>query len=86
MNTILIHGSPVTPFYKICVVKEKAIVDTIGVQFEDLDEVIFELIKKYDIKHISFSGAKDYMEGIEKRLKETTVTTYSIDDLTFQYL
>ena len=86
MNTILISGNPLNLFMQISVIKDKIITETIGAQFNDLDEIIFELIQKYNIKHISFAGAKDYMAGIEKKLKETTVTTYSIDDLTFQYL
>ena len=86
MNTLLIRGEPFGPFQRLYVFKDNEKIESIGVQIEDLDEVAFDLIKRYDIKNINLSGARLYMQGIEKQLKEAGITTYSLDDLTFKYV
>lgn len=86
MNTLLIRGEPFGPFQRLYVFKDNEKTESIGVQMKDLDEVAFDLIKRYNIKHINLSGARLYMQGIEKQLKEAGITTYSLDDLTFKYV
>ena len=86
MNRLIVRGEPVGPFQYISVFVDDQRVDSLGVQFEDLEELVFAYIEKYNIKHIDLSGARGYMEGIEEKLKRTAVETYSLDDLTFRYV
>ena len=86
MNSLLIHGEPVGPFQRLYVLNGQKIIETLGITVNDLEETVFALVEKYNITHINLSGAKAYMEGIEQKLKTAGVSTYSIDDLTFQYV
>ena len=86
MNILIVRGEPVVPFQYISLFIDDQRVDSIGVQFEDLEEMVFAFIEKYNIKHIDLSGARGYMEGIEEKLKRTAVETYSLDDLTFRFV
>ena len=86
MNRLIVRGEPFGPFQYISVFVDNERVESMGVQFDDLEEIVFALITKYDINHIDLSGAKGYMQGIEEKLKTTAVTTYSLDDLTFKYV
>lgn len=86
MYTLLVRGEPFGPYQRLYVFENETKVESIGVPFEDLNEIAFALIKQYNIKHINLSGARVYMEGIEKQLKEAGVVTYSTDDLTFKYV
>lgn len=86
MNTLLIRCEVFDPCRRLYVFKDSEKIESIGVPIEDFNEVAFALIQKYNITHINLSGAKMYMEGIEKQMKEVGVTTYSIDDLSFRYV
>ena len=88
MYRLIIRGEPVGPFQHIYVFDNSdKLVTSLGVTLDDLEEVVFELIQKYNIKTIDLSGYKAYMEGIEKNLKETGITTYRLDsDISFRYV
>jgi hypothetical protein len=86
MYTLLIRCEVFDPCRRLYVFKDQEKIESIGVSAEDFNEIAFELIHRYDIKHISLSGARMYMQGIEEQLKETGITTYSVDDLTFKYV
>ena len=86
MNRLIVRGEPFGPFQYISVFVDNERVESMGIQFDDLEEIVFALITKYGINHIDLSGAKGYMQGIEEKLKTTAITTYGLDDLTFKYV
>lgn len=86
MNSLLIRGEPFGPFQHLYVFENDKRIESIGISIENLEEIAFALIEKYNITHINLSGSRVYMQGIEQQLKKAGVTTYSTDDLTFKYL
>ena len=86
MYTLVVRCELFDAKRRLYVLKNTEKVEAIGVNAEDFDEIAFALIHKYNIKHINLSGARMYMEGIEKQLKEAGINTYSVDDLSFKYV
>lgn len=87
MISLMIYGSPVAPFQKVYIMKGNQITDTLGVEFENLAEVVVDLCKKYQVNHIDLSGAKLFMQGVEKQITESMIATnYELNDIRFRYL
>ena len=86
MDRIIIRGEPTGPFQHLYVYAKEKKVESIGIDFNDLEEVVFEILNKYNISHIDLSGPKTYMQGIEKLLTQANTTTYSTHNLTFRYV
>lgn len=86
MNRLILRGEPTGPFQKISVIVDNKKVDSLGVHYDDLLEVVFELLQKYNLTHIDLSGARIYMEGIERQIKEMGMAIYSMTDLEFRYV
>ena len=85
-DRIIIRGDVSSPFQHIYVYKNGERVDTIGVQFDDVAETVLSYLEKYELDCIELSGATMYMQGIEKIIKEATISKYSGKDFTFRYV
>ena len=85
MTTMIIHGSPVDPYFCIHVVEDTIVKETKETTINNLKDVIFNMITKYDIKHIAFSGHKSYMKGIQEQLS-TGNEWYSLYTLTYEFI
>ena len=86
MNKLLIRGEVTGPKQYIYVFKDDKRVESIGVDINDLNEIAFACIQKYNITNIDLSGARMYMQGIEKSLIESGLTNYNISNLSFKYI
>ena len=86
MNRLLIRGEPVGPFQHIYVFENDKIVESIGIEIDNLEEIVFELVKKYNIDHIDLSGARVYMKGIEDKITKAGSAQYNLNGLSFRYL
>ena len=85
-DRVIVRGDVASPFQHIYVYKNGERVDAIGVQFEDLAETVLSYLEKYELDCVELSGATNYMQGIEKIIKEQITTTYSGKDFTFRYV
>lgn len=48
---------------------------------EDRIEVLFELIKKYDVQQVDLVGPKTYLKGIKEQIETTNVSKYEFKNL-----
>ena len=86
MNRLLIRGEPVGPHQYIYIFKDDKMVESYGIPMDNLEEIVFDIVKNYDISLIDLSGTRTYMGGIKKMLEEKGATDYSIKDLMFRYV
>ena len=86
MDRLIIRGEPVGPFQHVYAYVNGEKVASIGIGIEDLVEVVFAMLEKYNIDHIDLSGSRFYMEGIETKIKEAGATLYSNNNLIFKYV
>lgn len=86
MDRLIIRGEPVGEFQKVAVFYNGEKIDNIGIKFEDLIEIVFELLAKYHLNRIDLSGSRAYMEGIQQMVQEAAIKEYGIDNLTFKYV
>jgi hypothetical protein len=86
MDRIIIRGEMFGPFQHIYAYVNSVKVESIGVSMENLEEVVFALLDKYNLSHIDLSGSRMFMQGIEHSIKEKAVTQYSKGEITFRYV
>jgi len=86
MNKLIIRGEPVGPFQYVYAYVDGKKVESIGIQIENLEDVVFALLKNYNINHIDLSGSRLYMEGIEHMLKNAQINDYEKTELIFKYV
>lgn len=87
MDRIIIHGGPVSPVQHVYVYVNGEQVDTMGVQMDNLAEVVFALAEKHNIKAIDLAGSRFFMEGVERELRESElIKNYSIDFIAIRYV
>ena len=86
MNRLLIRGEPTGPFQHIYVFENDKMVESIGIGIDDLEEIVFALVEKYNIDPIDLSGARAYMRGIEDKITKAGLTEYNLSGLSFRYL
>ena len=86
MNKLIIRGEPVGPFQYVYANEDGKKVESIGIQIENLEDVVFALLKNYNINHIDLSGSRLYMEGIERMLKNAQINDYEKTELIFKYV
>ena len=48
---------------------------------ENRVEVLFELMKKYDVKQVDLVGPKAYLSGIKEQIETANVSKYEFTDL-----
>ena len=48
---------------------------------ENRIEILFELMKKYDVKQVDLVGPKAYLSGIKEQIETANVSKYEFTDL-----
>lgn len=86
MDRIIIRGEPTSPFQYIYVYVNGERVERLGVLMENLEDIVFALLKKYNINHIDLSGPRDYTTGIERILSNPQSIDYEYANITFKYV
>lgn len=82
---IIVWTNPTSPFQKIYAFVDGQLVDQMGVAFDDVETVIYEICEKYNISKIDFSGSHSYAKRIGDHLEETAKAQYS-RQLEVQYI
>ena len=77
-NRIIIWTNPVAPFQKLYVMKDGVLIEQMGIQINDVPDIVFELAQKYEIQEIHFSGTRSYAEKIAEDLREQSVFKYNL--------
>lgn len=52
-------------------------IDVVETTMEDLDNSIFALVEKYQIKEVDFFGPKQYSKGIKNQIEKKGIEKYS---------
>ena len=76
ISKIVVWTSPVAPFQKIYVFKEGNLVDQMGIMPNNIVDIIFELVDKYQINDIDFSGTYSFGKSFMDEIKKQAVTQY----------
>ena len=86
-NHIVIWTSPTVRFQKIFIYKEGELVSQLGVTVEDLNEILIELMDKYNIKQLDFSGTHSYARGLVKSFQESNPTLkFDVNNIRINYV
>lgn len=56
-------------------------IDAVKTTIENLNESLFALVEKYNIKQIDLTGPHQFLRGIKKDFKEKEFEKYSIDNI-----
>lgn len=56
-------------------------IDSYSFAVNDINDVIFIFVDKYDIQYVDLVGPKQYVEGIKKKIKEAESTKYNKNKL-----
>ena len=86
MDRIIIRGDITAPYQHIYIYKNGNRVDSMGVLFDDLAEMVLCCLEKYELTHIDLSGSRFYMEGVEKIIKEAAISKYGNSEINFRYV
>ena len=86
MYRLLVRCEPTAVFQHLYVLDKDSIVDQLGVKLDMLNEIAFEYIKKYNITKIDLSGARLYMQGIERSMREYGLDQYDNNTITYRYV
>lgn len=86
MNRIIIRGDISAPYQHLYIYKDGERVDSIGVLFDDLGEMVLTCLNKYKLTQVDLSGSRLYMEGIEKKIREYAVAKYDNFEINFKYV
>lgn len=76
ISKIVVWTSPVAPFQKIYVFKEGTLVDQMGIMPNNIVDIIFELVDKYQINDIDFSGTYSFGKSFMDEIQKQAVTQY----------
>lgn len=86
VNKIIVWTSPVAPFQKIYVMKDGILVDQMGIMPNNIVDIIFSLVDKYNIENIDFSGTHSFAENFVNELKKEQVARYSHERLNINFI
>lgn len=91
MDKILVIASPVARYHQICVYKDSQLIDNFKASLDDLIDIIFAAVEKYDIHTAVLSGPFDYVKGIGEVIMENSkdaIANYSTmkQQLEIEYL
>lgn len=86
VNKIIVWTSPVAPFQKIYVMKDGVLVDQMGIMPNNIVDILFSLVDKYDIDNIDFSGAHSFAKNFADELKKEQVARYSHERLNINFI
>ena len=85
-NKIIIWTSPVAPFQKIYVMQNGIIIDQMGIMPNNIVDITFALVDKYDINNIVFSGTHSFAEAFANELKNNQVIHYGHERLNITFI
>ena len=80
---IIVWTNPTAPFQKIYVFKDGNLVDQMGITPNYIVNVVLELVEKYQINNIDFSGSKSFGEHFVKDLRNEANTNYKELNINF---
>ena len=85
-NKIVVWTNPTAPFQKIYVFKDGALVDQMGVKFEDAKDIIYALLDKYELTEVNFSGTYGYGEKIATAVENDQIIRYGKQKLDIKFV
>jgi hypothetical protein len=85
-NKIIVWTNPTAPFQKIYVMKDGALVDQMGIMPNNIEDIVYALVDKYQITDIDFSGAKSFAEHFADALKNNQVIRYGEQKLNINFI
>ena len=56
-------------------------IDMANPTVDEINEIIFSFVEKYDVSQIDLTGPKQYSKGISKKIKEAEVLKYNKNSL-----
>lgn len=86
MCKLVIASNPTDPFFNLYVFKEKDKVESTETTVNNLEEILSAFMKKYQIVEVHLAGAKPYMEGVEKLIRENDHFHYSTHEVIIKYI
>lgn len=86
VSKIIVWTNPVAPFQKIYVMKDGILVDQMGIMPNNIVDIIFSLVDKYNIENVDFSGAHSFAENFANELKKEQVARYSHERLNINFI
>ena len=86
MDRLLIRGEPTSPFQYLYIFQNNQMISSFGIEFENLVEVVFDVLLKYNISAIDLSGVHSYLEGIKEQINTANITHYNLKEITFRYV
>ena len=86
VSKIIVWTSPVAPFQKIYVMKEGVLVDQMGIMPNNIVDIVFSLVDKYEITNIDFSGAHSFAENFANELKKDQIAHYGHECLNINFI
>jgi hypothetical protein len=85
-NKIIVWTNPTAPFQKIYVMKDGVLVDQMGIMPNNIVDIVFALVDKYNISSIDFSGAHSFAENFANELKKDQIARYGHEHLTINFI
>jgi hypothetical protein len=86
LDRVVVWMSPTAPYQKAYVFQEGVLVDQAGVTVEDLEEVIYAFLIKYNINHLHFSGVHSFAEALGDKILTVGAVEYGLNDLVIKYV
>lgn len=80
---IIVWTNPTAPFQKIYVFKDGNLVDQMGITPNYIVNVVLELVEKYQINNIDFSGSRSFGEHFVENLRNEAITNYKELNINF---
>ena len=56
-------------------------IDSANPAVDEINNVVFGFVEKYDVHQMDLAGPKQYSRGIEKKYKEAEITKYSANTM-----
>lgn len=85
-NKIVVIANPTCLFQKIFVSKNDEVIDQFGVTYDDIQDITYALVDKYDITDIFFSGPMSYVEKIAKDIENNQVIRYGMTKIKVHFI
>ena len=84
--TLLIRANPVDLKHRLYIFNGNIMLEAKECTLEELEQMAFSLIKKYNIEQVNLGGSKAYAEGLQRKLKEAGLMHYNISKLRFKFV
>ena len=86
MYKLIIHGSPVAPYFQVGVFKNTELKAKKQTNFDNLHLVVLDYIIEYSITEVDLIGSKAYMQGVQQQIEKASNTHFDINNLKFNYV